>query len=93
MSKHASGKNNPHFGKTGILHHNYQKIWSHETILKRQIANSKITWEIILPDTTIIYIKNMKKYCRENNLDFPTMCKVANGKYKSHKGYSCKRIG
>ena len=43
------------------------------------------------PQGNTHHIKNLNKFCRENNLDQGNMTKVSNGKkgYNQHKGYLC----
>jgi len=51
------------------------------------------TWEgFIDPDGNEITIKNLYGFCRQNNLDFPSMHRLAKGesKLKSYKGWSHK---
>ncbi|MDP3763697.1 MAG: GIY-YIG nuclease family protein [bacterium] len=49
-------------------------------------------WRIVKPDSSIEIIKNLKKYCRENNLNSSHMSSVANGKRKQHKGYRVEKL-
>jgi hypothetical protein len=60
---------------------------------KFKISNklSKL-WEIVYPDGTIQLIKNMDKFCKENNLFKSNMYKVSYGKQKHHKGFTCKSV-
>ena len=53
--------------------------------------NSK-NWEIVYPDGKIIQIKNMDKFCKDNNLFKSNMYKVAYGKQSHHRGFTCKEI-
>ena len=52
------------------------------------ISKSK-NWLIITPDNEKIQIKNLAKYCRENNLHNGHMSSIAHGKRNHHKGYKC----
>lgn len=57
---------------------------------KNKISESKAKeWNIIDPNGSQTNIKDLSQYCRNNNLDYSTMIKVAKGKYKHHKGYKC----
>lgn len=47
-------------------------------------TNAK-NFELISPEGEIIIIRNLKKYCRENNLKFDTI-------YKSRNGWKCSVI-
>ena len=53
--------------------------------------NSK-NWEIVYPDGKVIYVRNMDKFCKENELFKSNMYKVAYGQQKHHKGFVCKQI-
>jgi hypothetical protein len=55
-------------------------------------SNSK-NWLITKPDGTKIEIKNLQKYCIENNLNSSKMSSVASGLRKHHKNYICERVG
>lgn len=37
-------------------------------------------------------VYNLNAFCRDNNLDQSAMYKVMSGKYKQHKGFTCKPI-
>ena len=52
-------------------------------------------WKIIKPNGEIEIIKNLKQYCRNNNLNNNCMSAIARKeKYKkSHKNYKCEMIG
>jgi hypothetical protein len=86
---------------------NLGKKWSQET--KKKISESlkgrPITWKekisesksklwlITTPLGEKIKIKNLEKYCKENNLQGSKMSLVASGIRKHHKNYICERIG
>jgi hypothetical protein len=59
---------------------------SEEFKLKRKQAKSKI-WVFIDPEGKKIMIKNLSKFCRENNLVRASMTRVAKGEMKNHKGW------
>lgn len=58
--------------------------------LGKEIAEKR--WEVTTPDGAILQITNLKKFCRENNLLPNKMCEVGKGKWKQHRGYSCKKL-
>jgi len=62
-----------------------------EVKLKRSNTLSKM-WEITDPNGKILSIKNLKKFCIENNLLDANMKKVANGERNHHKNWKCKRL-
>ncbi len=49
-------------------------------------------WLVINSEGNEFKIKNMNKFCRENNLSPAHMSSVAKGKRKQHKGYKCKKL-
>ena len=49
-------------------------------------------WIVTTPDGENLQIANLKQFCRENNLLINKMCEVGKGKWKQHRGYSCKKI-
>jgi len=49
-------------------------------------------WKVTMPCGETEIIKNLAKYCRENNLNAGHMVKVANGQYANHKGYMVERL-
>ena len=59
---------------------------SEEFKLKAAEARSKI-WIFIDPNGEKIIIKNLARFCRENNLLQSSMFCVSKGKMKSHKGW------
>ena len=56
----------------------------------RQIKSN--SWVVISPDGKEQKITNLAKFCREHGLDQGHMSKIAQGKGKSHKGWSCRKI-
>ena len=56
----------------------------------RTIAEQK--WIVTTPNGETLEISNLKKFCRENNLLPNKMCEVGKGKWKQHRGYTCKRL-
>ena len=46
-------------------------------------------YSITNPSGETIVIKNLNKFCRENDLDCGHMVSIAKGLRKSHKGYKC----
>lgn len=49
-------------------------------------------WIITTPNGETLEICNLKKFCKENNLLPNKMCEVGKGKWKQHRGYSCRRL-
>ena len=63
----------------------------HNIINKISESNSK-NWLITKPDGNKIIIKNLEKYCKENNLQSSKMSLVASGIRNHHKGHLCQRM-
>jgi hypothetical protein len=59
---------------------------SEEHIFKMSELRSK-TWTFIDPNGNKVLIKNLAKFCRENNLGQASMCCVAKDKRRSYKGW------
>jgi len=53
-------------------------------------ANSQY-WKITKPNGKMEIIKNLSKYCKENNLDSGLMCRVSKGERNHHKNYKVER--
>lgn len=49
-------------------------------------------WIIINPKGETIKIKNLTKFCKENNLDQGNMVKVSKGIIKQNKGWKCVKL-
>jgi len=95
-----TGKNNPRYGKAYTRDEEHRKYMSFlltgikktkEHIEKRVQAVSK-NWILINPQGQKIEIKNLKKFCRENNLNQSAMGKVASKKQSNHKGWKCIKL-
>ena len=48
---------------------------------------NQLTYKFRSPTGVTTYITNMRKFCREHNLDASAMCKLKNGQCKQHKGW------
>jgi hypothetical protein len=84
------GRKCPEADKTKIS----QTLMGRKNTWKNKISesNSKV-WLITKPDGNKITIKNLKKYCKENNLNSSKMSCVASGVRKHHKGHLCQKLG
>ena len=94
MSESKKGKPKPprtaeHKRKLSEVQRGKKK--SKSSIAKRTDTRSKI-YEITTPDGKIQTIKNLRKYCRDNNLHSSNMYQVAKGTYKQSQGYKIKYI-
>jgi len=95
------GKNNPNFGKTrsekskkkmseaqrGKRSHMYGRRGTKHFKAKKYI--------VITPEGEKIFIHGIRNFCKnykKEKLYHTDLIKVAQGKYKQHKGYRCKRL-
>jgi len=62
-----------------------------ESMLKYGDKISK-EWQITTPEGKTFTIRNLRRFCIENNLDQGNMMKVVSGKSKHCKNYKCSRI-
>lgn len=67
-------------------------IVSRETRAMLAEKRSIITWLITMPNGHTITIKNLKQFCRDNDLSFSHMGAVAKGKRRHHKGWKCQKV-
>lgn len=65
---------------------NKGKIVSEESVRNMAQKHEK-EYDMISPSGEFIHIRNMAKFCRENNLSAGNMNAVALGKYKQYKGW------
>lgn len=84
--KKISDKAKERYSK-GFVNCNKGKKLSEETKKKISEKNSKL-YVIRHPNGNIIQIKNLTKYCLENNLNYIMMIRVSKGLVKKHKGYT-----
>jgi len=47
---------------------------------------------ITKPDGNVEEINNLKEYCKENKLNYPSMCQLSTGKVDKYKNYKVKKI-
>jgi uncharacterized protein YaiI (UPF0178 family) len=76
-----------------------EKYDSHEHIdilieKKKKEFSNKISKNYIVtsPGGEIYEVKNLSEFCKIHNLTATSMCAVSNNKYKSHKGWLCKKL-
>lgn len=80
----------------GIIKHNWiGKKCSSETIIKRLATRAKNGncnfYKIKKPDNTILVIRSLRKFCKDNNLVYGTVI-VYVSKQKIYQGYDIKKI-
>ena len=73
--------------RASISKANKGKIRTPEQCINLSKAHEKYKYTIQHPDTTILTTTNMRKFCRDNNLNQGGMAGVATGKKKHHKGF------
>jgi hypothetical protein len=59
---------------------------------QKQIESISQNWQITYPNGETKIIKNLRKFCRDNDLSAGNMCFVAQGKYKYSKGFKCTKV-
>jgi hypothetical protein len=106
MSESQQGEKNPMYGKhrsekakkkqsesmKGEKNPMYGKFRTEETKRKISKANTK-KYIIITPENEKIFVHGLIGFCRNHKkgeLNYSCLLKVAQGKYKQHKGYKCK---
>lgn len=55
-------------------------------------SHSKNTYELTNKDGTILVLKNLSKFCKENNLHQSAFVEIINGKRKYHKNWTIKKL-
>ena len=62
----------------------------------RSVQKGKVAWayqwKVIGPDKEEYVTLNLKKFCREHNLNQGNMYQVAKGKKDSDKGWTCHKV-
>jgi group I intron endonuclease len=61
-------------------------------VRQKMSKNRSYSWLLTLPDGSQKVIKNLYKYCNENNLNHATMNAVSKGKRYHHKDHRCVRL-
>lgn len=55
---------------------------------KRSIEAQSKKYVVVSPHGKVIIVKNMAKFCRENNLSKSDMCELTKGKLENCKGWT-----
>lgn len=85
-SKSMMGKTHSEETKRKISLANKGRKVSPDEIAKKVLAISK-NYLFVNPLGKKIKIKNLKNFCRKNNLDLSSMYRINSGERKSHRGY------
>jgi hypothetical protein len=70
--------------RIGAKQTEYQKQRARETL--------ECAWIVTNPNGEVFNIVNLRKYCKENNLDQGNMVRVSQGILKQHKGWTCYKV-
>ena len=92
MSEWLVGKKLSKEHRQKISHANIGRVVKECTRIKIGAGNAKNTYKILKPNDEIEIIKNISRYCRENNLCVSSMVAVSKGRRNHHKGYRCERV-
>jgi hypothetical protein len=80
LSNATSGENNPMFGK------------DFSEVHRKKMSKAASKWYVVTkPDGVEEVIQNLLEYCTNNGLNHSSMCGVASGRYKHHRGYICNK--
>lgn len=63
------------------------KVLGKQQSEKRKIIQDSKLYEFINPNGIILKIKNLRKYCKENDLKYASMLRMYRGDRKTYKGY------
>jgi hypothetical protein len=67
------------------------KKLSEESIDKRTETQAGM-WEIYSKDNNKFLIRNLRNYCKENNMHYHSMLRVNRGERSHHKGFKCRKL-
>ena len=56
----------------------------------KKIDKQSKVYEITDPDGSVIVVKNLNQFCKDNGLSQGNMTAVAQGKFKQANGWKCK---
>ena len=87
FSERMMGEKNPMYGKFGKDNPLYKRKRSFEENEKIVNSRCKRTYHITSPEGEKYETNNLRKFCRDYNLNNSSMYSVANNKTKSYKGW------
>lgn len=64
-----------------------KKLWENEEHRNKMLRNISKKWQFISPEGIEIAVVNLKKYCKDNNLSYYAMQRLAMQKRTEYKGY------
>ena len=56
--------------------------------IKKNYKNKCFVWELLSPENKKITTINLKRFCKENNLNYYCVQRIPNSRYKYHKGWT-----
>jgi len=65
------------------------RVWEWQNI---HIPEQKKKYELTDAEGTVTIVENLKKFCRENELNTGAIHKVIKGDRKQHKGFTCRKV-
>lgn len=79
LSEKKQGENHPNYGKRGEDSYLWGRVGESNPKSK--------SYKILSPDGIVYHIKGIRNFCKEFGLNQSAMCKVANKKQNSYKGW------
>lgn len=70
-----------------------QRITKQSTKELTSKSCERFIYKVVSPNKEEFIITNVRKFCRENNLDCSSMIKISKGKLKTYKGWYIEKIG
>ena len=92
VSRANTGRVPWHKGTKGLLVSTRKGIKRPLEQVKKGVEKTSRWWRIIDPQGVSYIIKNMSKFCIDNNLDRPNMSRVAKGQRLHHKNWKCEKL-
>ncbi len=59
---------------------------------QKMVTSHSLTWEVVTPKGDCIVIRNLRQFCTSEGLDVANMHRVATGKQKHYKGWTCRKV-
>ncbi len=64
-------------------------VWEWQNIHK---VEEKKKYKLTDVEGTVTIVENLRKFCRENDLNVSAIHKVIKGDRKQHKGFTCRKV-
>jgi group I intron endonuclease len=64
---------------------------SNPQAVRALVEKISLDWIVTTPNGQTLEVRNLAKFCIENDLNYKKMQSVGNGKYKQHKGYKVSK--